>query len=177
MIRACCRTLSVTVLLFTLAGCSYIGGFFSSDPPLAQPEPAPPAEASTDWDCTRGEDELWTCEAAATPALAQAQPAPRPADASGAVPMAVDDYVLQVGAFQERQLAVAEAQRLGRPDLLVLPTERDGREFFVLVLGVYPTREAADQAGEAYLADQPGGSVWVRPASDVKAAIAANPAQ
>ena len=118
------------------------------------------------------------------PQLVATQPAaPQPAAPEPAATIKADgsgvstrilptDFVLQVGAFRERARAVRAAQELGREGVVVVRTRRGEEEWFVVLLGVYPSADEARDAGEAYEAAVPGGSFWVRPGSDLRAASA-----
>jgi septal ring-binding cell division protein DamX len=173
-------------LALAVAGC----GWWPQTEPPPQQEADEVSQPSPDWDCSRDEDGLWNCKGASQPvsegpaasleaprantpdAAGAALPAPaRAAGADGAVAMTPDDFLLQVGAFRERERALAEARRIDRSDMLVMPTVQDGEDVFVLVAGVYATETDARLAGEAFLAEHPAGSVWVRPARDFKTAL------
>jgi septal ring-binding cell division protein DamX len=50
-------------------------------------------------------------------------------------------------------------------NLVVLPIKKDGEDWFVLLPGAFPSYALAQRAGESYLLDHPGGSIWVRSAA------------
>ncbi len=83
-------------------------------------------------------------------------------------PVPIDAWVLQVGAFQSRTSARAEAGLIASEKLILVPIERDGKTWHLLLLGSFPTRQAAQSAGENYLLEHPLGSFWVRSAAGLR---------
>jgi septal ring-binding cell division protein DamX len=155
---------SLLTIILVLVACS-------SQEPLP-PGPAAEAkrEAPSDWDCTRTENDLWSCQA---PNKSVANPIQQRTSEDGVpVAMQLADYVLQVGAFRDRERAIAAARDIDRKEMIVLPMQREGEQLFVLVLGVYPTLADAEAAGQQYMGDFPEGKIWVRSAQDVKSALA-----
>lgn len=110
--------------------------------PAAAPEPTPPQQPVPD----------------SVPEPPKATPATAPDG----------DWVVQVGAFEDRATAQKVVRRLDRDGTVIVPTRQDGKDWNVVLLGSYPSREAADDAGRAYAADT-GGSYWVRGATGVEA--------
>ncbi len=80
-------------------------------------------------------------------------------------------FVVQVGAYRERADAEQVASRLDYETLAIVPTEREGESWWVIVLGAFRTLEAARSVGDEYEADT-GGSYWVRTADDLQAVLA-----
>ena len=83
-------------------------------------------------------------------------------------PAPIDKWVLQVGAFQYRTRARAEAELIASEKLILVPIERDGKTWHLLLLGSFPTYRAAQSAGENYLLEHPLGSFWVRSAAGLR---------
>ena len=50
-------------------------------------------------------------------------------------------------------------------NLMVVSIKKDGEDWYVLLLGAFPSYALAQGAGERYLLDHPGGSIWVRSAA------------
>jgi septal ring-binding cell division protein DamX len=80
-------------------------------------------------------------------------------------------YVLQVGAFHRESSAQSAAAAIGMEELRVIGTRRGQEDWYVLVLGTYDSKVDAREAGEAYLDANPGGSIWVRSAADLREAL------
>jgi septal ring-binding cell division protein DamX len=104
---------------------------------------------------------------------ARAEPpaAEEPASSPGPVPAAAateDGWVVQVAAFENRAAAERGVGRIGLENLTVVPTRRNGEDWYVVLLGTYPSRQQADDSGRAY-AEASGGSYWVRRASELQA--------
>ena len=78
----------------------------------------------------------------------------------------LEGYVLQVGAFSSRASAAKAERQIDSPELKVMATRRNYEDWYVLVLGTYPGKSEAQEAGRAYLQRYPNGSVWVRVAAD-----------
>ncbi len=89
-------------------------------------------------------------------------PTNSPAPVSLATP--VEGWAVQIAAFGDRDAAELGAQRIGIDSVNIVPTRRDGEDWYVLLLGIYPSREQAEQAGLGY-AEESGGSYWVRNAA------------
>jgi septal ring-binding cell division protein DamX len=83
-----------------------------------------------------------------------------------------DAFIVQIGAYRLRAEAQAAADRLANGKLSIVPTERNGETWFVLLLGAYPSIEAARAAGAEYEANT-GGSYWVRTGDDLRKVLAA----
>jgi septal ring-binding cell division protein DamX len=100
---------------------------------------------------------------------------PPPAEPAAATPGAppADAYVVQVGAYRDKAAAQREARRLDDERLVILPTRRDGEDWFVVLLGAYAGYGEADSVGRAY-EEATGGSYWVRKASSLRAVLSDN---
>ncbi len=125
-------------------------------PPAPAQEPVPPPVAEPE---AETETEPEPAESADPPAVVlPVEPSPPPQ------PVAVDDpYIVQVGAYRKRETAERAADALALPGLSIVPTRRDDEDWFVLLLGAYPSWEDADRAGRDF-----GGSFWVRRSSDLR---------
>ncbi len=93
-------------------------------------------------------------------------PAPRPPGQAPAQP----DFVVQIGAYENREGAERAAAALGDAGLTVVPTLRDGKTWYVLLLGAFLSLDAARAAGDSYEA-RTGGSYWVRTMADLEQAL------
>jgi DamX protein len=83
-------------------------------------------------------------------------------------PTAAQAYVVQVGAYRTKEKAQAAARSINGDRLVVLPTVKGGQDWFVLLLGAFPTLAEARAAGDAYRRNVPGASYWVRSAEDLR---------
>ena len=122
-------------------------------PDEALPEPEPALDAS---------------KADAVPAAVPAATAPPAAAPVAESPAEVSGFVVQVGAFREPAQAQAAARQIDLSSLVIMPTRRDGEDWYVVLLGAFPSYEEAREAGEIYAARVPGGSYWVRSAQDLR---------
>jgi len=77
-------------------------------------------------------------------------------------------FVVQLGAFQEQASAQRAARAIGQPGLRVQATQRNGQDWYVLLLGSYKSREDAEKASASYLQAHPNGSTWVRSTADLQ---------
>jgi septal ring-binding cell division protein DamX len=155
--------------VFLLSGCLLVSACGSQPTPVIADYERPPAKVSSAWECDPRSAGLWNCSAAREPAA----PAPSPPeDAAPAerneVSAGDDGYVLQVGAFRRQELAVKASRQIGLPALTVVPTRRGEEDWYVLLLGTYPSALDAREAGEAYLDANPRGAIWVRAAADLR---------
>jgi septal ring-binding cell division protein DamX len=134
-----------------------------------------------DWKCTESDPGLWRCdpanlEPAALSGARTVTPAPppqnihTPAAEENVEALPIDAWVLQVGAYRDRDRARVAADMIADDNLIVVPIKKDGGDWYVLLLGAYPTYALAQRAGEIYLLDHPGGSIWVRSAAGVRGA-------
>ncbi len=125
---------------------------------IARPTPSPkaaiPAEPSASAELA----------APATPESDTAPETPAEQSTQMAVAMLNRGWAVQIAAFGDRAAAELGVQRIGRDNLEIVHTRRDGEDWFVLLLGIYPSHEEADRAGRAY-AEESGGSYWVRNAA------------
>jgi cell division protein FtsN len=126
------------------------------------------------WQCNQV-GKLWRCEPAveALPAAPVAVEAPvldaATADERVAVePEDASAYFVQIGAYRIRENAEAEARRVDRDGLTVVPTERDGETLFVVLLGAFSTLAEARAAGDACRRAFPGTSYWVRTGENLR---------
>lgn len=140
----------------------------SSQPtPVIADYETPPASVSGDWECDPKSGGLWSCSAPRAPETVAMAELPSAAESS-----ARDDaFALQVGAFRDRDLAEKAVRQIGMPDLQIVATRREDADWYVLLLGTYPSAVEAREAGETYLDANPGGAIWVRAASDLKASL------
>jgi septal ring-binding cell division protein DamX len=101
------------------------------------------------------------------------EPTPAPADspadagAEAAELLGENTYIVQIGAYRNREAAYSEARRLAYSGMVVVNTHSDGKDWFVLLLGTYPSWTEAREAGLDYEATE-GGSYWVRTARDLQ---------
>lgn len=77
------------------------------------------------------------------------------------------DWAVQVGAFRDSTRAQQFADRVGGNGAGVVPTRADGEDWYVVLLGTYPSRREADSVGRVY-AETTGGSYWVRSAAGLE---------
>ena len=132
-----------------------------------------------DWKCTESEPGLWRCDPAnlkpaALSGLQTVTPAPAPqnihtpAAAENVEAVPIDAWVLQVGAFRDRDRARVATEMIADDNLIVVPIRKDGQDWHILLLGAFPSYALAQRAGDIYLLDHPGGSIWVRSAAGVR---------
>lgn len=92
--------------------------------------------------------------------------APEPAER--AAPTALDEgWAVQVGAYADRASAQRAADQIGWQGIVIVPTRRDGRDIYVVLLGTWPSRDEADSRGRGYTSET-GGDYWVRSASGLQ---------
>jgi septal ring-binding cell division protein DamX len=137
-------------------------------PPEADPIPAPVAHP---------ESEPAPAEAASlalTDAISGSVAPKRPETGMGRVETPGMDresptgFVVQVGAFRNKERAQRAVRELDDAGVVVMPTVTDGEVWYVLLLGGFPGWEEAAAAGAAYQAAHPEGSFWVRNAGDLR---------
>jgi septal ring-binding cell division protein DamX len=100
--------------------------------------------------------------------VATSDAAPTDADQAGILRQAGGAYVVQIGAYREQTRAQRAARELDMGGLVIMPTRRADEDWFVLLLGAYPSSEAAEAAGRAFVESQPRGSYWVRSAAELR---------
>ncbi len=149
--------------------------------PLASPVTAPRRMQSLDTPAPQAAEPPSVAETARestiTPAAPEAAPArvvEQPAPSAVAVAGPTGAFIVQVGAYRERAQAQETADRLPYDGLEVVPTEREGEVWYVLLLGAYSDIETARAAGAEYEAST-GGSYWVRTAADLQSVAASKP--
>lgn len=113
--------------------------------------------------------------APAAPASQAAEPsAPlppdRPPSEDSAPPEVLAAFIVQIGAYRRRGEAQQAADALGYADLAIVPTQRDDKTWYVLLLGAFRTLDAARAAGDAY-ETRTGGSYWVRTGEDLQQSL------
>ncbi len=106
------------------------------------------------------------------PASPAPEPSPAPAPEDATSVRLEDAFVVQIGAYRMRARAQEAAAQLTYDKLSIVPTERNGEIWYVLLLGAYPTVEAARAAGADY-ETLTGGSFWVRSGDDLQRVLAA----
>jgi septal ring-binding cell division protein DamX len=79
-----------------------------------------------------------------------------------------DEFVVQVGAFRSEQRARRAAAEFGLPKLVIIPTRREGEDWYVVLLGAFPDLESAQAAGQAFVEVFPGAGYWPRNAAAVR---------
>ncbi len=138
------------------------------EPQLA-PEPSPEADPQA----TTATDSITAAPAAPIPQAAE-QSAPQqseaPLDPDSPPPELMSAFIVQIGAYRRREEAQQAADELAYADLAIVPTLRDEKTWYVLLLGAYRTLPAARAAGDAYEA-RTGGSYWVRTGADLQQSI------
>ena len=77
-------------------------------------------------------------------------------------------YAVQIFASSSRTLGIdfIDSNRLGRARLLL--TKVNGRDWYVALLGVYPTLQLANKRAKAYGEVHPGLTPWVRSVKSLK---------
>jgi len=169
------------LLVIALAGgdwtCTQRDGLWDCQParpqPKAAPRPltrpiAPTAELPT------AQTPLARTPAAAAPPRETAvapEPVRTPEPAGEQAVRLEDAFIVQIGAYRLRTEAQAAADRLANDKLSIVPTERNGETWFVLLLGAYPSIEAARAAGAEHEANT-GGNYWVRTGNDLRQVLA-----
>jgi septal ring-binding cell division protein DamX len=132
-----------------------------------------------DWKCTESDPGLWRCdpaklEPAALSGARTVTPAPppqniqTPAAEENVEALPIDAWVLQVGAYRDRARTRVAADMIADDNLIVVPIKNDEEDWYVLLLGAFPSYALAQRAGEIYLLDHPRGSIWVRSAAGVR---------
>lgn len=86
----------------------------------------------------------------------------------------MDPFIVQIGAYRSEAAAREQVRRVGDADLRIMPTRRDGEDWYVVLLGAFPSWQEADAAGRAYESAS-GGSFWVRRSSDLRAVLREDP--
>ena len=88
-----------------------------------------------------------------------AELAPEPE--STAVGQELDNYVVQIAAYRDKPEALARVARLGE-NLRVVPATRSDGTWYLIMLGSYPDRADAEEAGIAFIDRHPQADYWVR---------------
>ncbi|MEE4659808.1 MAG: SPOR domain-containing protein, partial [Halieaceae bacterium] len=142
--------------------------------PAAPTAELPAAQTPLARTSTAGMPATRTPAAAAPPRETEvaAEPVRTPEPAGEQAVRLEDAFIVQIGAYRLRAEAQAAADRLANGKLSIVPTERNGETWFVLLLGAYPSIEAARAAGAEYEANT-GGSYWVRTGDDLRKVLAA----
>jgi DamX protein len=104
-------------------------------------------------------------------AIVKPIPAPSPPPARGAIPLVdlpSDYYVVQLLALSSKEALQTLATELKLPNLSAAVIESDGQLFYVLLLGAYPDRAAAERA----IAERPEAlrsfEPWIRSLGSLK---------
>ena len=132
-------------------------GELAEDPMQAPPQEAEPVKAMAPAPVSSPVAE----RAPDSEAVASAEPEPKP-EANVA-----DPYLVQIGAYREKSAARQQASRVDSSELEIMPTRRDGKDWYVVLLGAFPSWQEANDAGRAYESAY-GGSFWVRRSSDLR---------
>ena len=114
------------------------------------PEPVPP------------EDKARTKRPEPAP---QPEPIPEPTPETTTSTALTGGWAVQVGAYAERASAMRVAGLIDREGVVILPTRSNGRDYYVVLLGTWPSREEADDIGRTYVAET---DYWVRSTSGLQ---------
>ena len=71
-------------------------------------------------------------------------------------------FTIQMGAFRDRESALAKAATIASANVKVQRTLRNGENWYLVLLGAYATRVDAHEAEDSYLASNPGADTWIR---------------
>ncbi len=96
------------------------------------------------------------------PSDARPEPAPSPEATE-----LTGGWAVQIAAFGDRDSAEQGVDRIGLDEVIILRTRRSGKDWYVLLLGSYSSKDEAESAGRDY-ATNTGGSYWVRDAYGLK---------
>lgn len=148
------------------------------------------ALAGADWQCEQDDRGLWHCLAPVAESIPAAPPAEPPAaeiieplvvetavaeppaaEPRAAEAAATENYVLQVGAFRNQDIAKAGARKIDSDTLTIVPTWRGNETWYILILGAYADRRQAVAAGKAYQQEFEGADYWVRRTSELRAVL------
>jgi DamX protein len=139
--------------------------------PVPEPEPAAPATIEPEPEFAALVDDEPEAVAAAIeePPEATTIAARSEEQASESLPeMSVEDWVVQIGAYPKFDSARNQVAAIGIDGLSIVPTVRDGQPWYLILLGVYPSRGEAELAGEAYVESRRRASYWVRSVKSVQ---------
>lgn len=133
-----------------------------AEPPMSEPAPAPEPEPEPEPTPEPFADTL--AEPALDPAAA---PNPEPAaeqiaasDEGMTTPSMDKGWVVQIGAYEDRASAERNARRIGIEGIAIRTINRGGYDWYVLLLGSYPSYEEAQSSGATY-AEETDGDYWV----------------
>jgi septal ring-binding cell division protein DamX len=187
-----CRPQILVLLLLAACGCA---GTSPSGDAVAASRPqwfCDAAADGTDWNCIRSETPISRAPTARRPApvvetheppetavrpsrversVAAPNDTPAQPSATGAVPLVdlpSNYYVVQLLALSSKDALQALATELNVPNLSGAAVESDGQLFYVLLLGAYPDRAAAERA----IAERPEAlasfAPWIRSLGSLK---------
>jgi hypothetical protein len=71
-------------------------------------------------------------------------------------------YIVQVGAYRKRNVALTEAAGMDDNLLRMVISQDDKGELYILMLGIHPDVASANSLGEAFVKANPDESFWVR---------------
>lgn len=80
-------------------------------------------------------------------------------------------YVLQLASHTSREKAAVALSELDVPDAEIVKTWSDEGDRFVVIVGRYADRAAAEQAAKAYLKGNNGATYWIRSTSNLLKAL------
>ena len=177
---------ALVVFPHLVAGCGSVTG-------SPNPDPSAVAEKDADWFCRPGAaNQEWRCDrhqeprrsAAARPAPPLAKPptpkpraaphrelAYRPGKPIPLTEVPPDYYVVQLVALETKAALDEYAARKELKDMSAARVERDGKLFYVLLLGVYPDRQRAEEAAANLPAKLEEFEPWVRLVDSLQQAI------
>ena len=84
------------------------------------------------------------------------------------------DYVVQVGAFRRQEGATKAASSILGVEVEILTTADQGGDWYILLIGAWPTLAGAQEAAARFLDTNPEGDTWIRRGSAVLDSIAPN---
>ena len=179
---------SILILIVALAAgdwqCEKRGGLWDCRPPVpvvapvATPAPSAVVEPAVPLDAPAAAPPLPAepdAPVAALPALQAARSTPTEPIGTASTqgqnhavtnPTLGEAWVVQIGAFREQEAAQAAAQALKDGGATILPIEREGEAWYVLLLGAYAAKSDAQRAGDAYA--KSGGDYWIRSARSLQ---------
>ncbi len=119
-------------------------------------------------------------ELASTPAVPDIEDAPVAGggyrDAAWILAQAADRYTMQILSLSSLDRAVAFINRQDDPgEFALYRMQRDGRTLFVIIYGVFSSRDAAAAAAGSLSGELSSLSPWIRPLSLVQDTVRANP--
>jgi septal ring-binding cell division protein DamX len=136
-------------------------------PPEPEPEPEPEVEVIEVPPEPEPESEPEP-ELAAVPTEPETEPEPELASEPALPVFDLEGYVLQVGAYREYDVALFNAEEIDREQIVIVPINRKGEDWFVLLYGNYSSYQEALEAGEKFALDYPRESYWARNTAGIR---------